>query len=255
MSDLIYPIFLIPVLIQGLYIKDSWLIGGPLGKALCKLVFFLIYVSALVSIQSLVLIAVDRFGAVEFPLRSPVISSKLCPFLFLAIWIMAMAVASPYLLAMKLFEYAGGFACGMYWNDAFGEILSFENYSVSLWVVFIFIPLVLIAILYIIVFLKLKSQRIPGEQSANTEVDQRHQREWKVLKIAIAIVLGFAICWLPYFIIYLPVLFPSTFMMSCDFHYFYSVASLTVSANWAINPCICFIFSGNYREGLNSLFR
>ena len=112
-----------------LYI-ESWLIGGPLGQASCKLVIFLTYVSALVSAQ----IAVDRFGAVVFPLRSPIISSKLCPFFILAMWIIAMAVASPYLFARKLFEYAGGFACGMHWNDAFGEILPFGRthfYSVG----------------------------------------------------------------------------------------------------------------------------
>ena len=101
-SDLLFSIFVIPRDIQWLYI-NSWLIGGPLGQALCKLVFFLSSVSIFVSIQSLVLIAVDRFGAVVFPLRSPLISSKLCPFFILATWIIAMAFYSPYLLAVKLF--------------------------------------------------------------------------------------------------------------------------------------------------------
>ena len=51
MSDLLFPIFLFPREIQkGLY-ADSWLIGGPLGQALCKLVFFLPDVSSAVSIQ------------------------------------------------------------------------------------------------------------------------------------------------------------------------------------------------------------
>ena len=40
MSDLLVPVFVIPRFIQRLYI-DSWLIGGPLGQALCKLVIFL----------------------------------------------------------------------------------------------------------------------------------------------------------------------------------------------------------------------
>ena len=75
MSDLRLPIFLIPRKIQMLYI-DSWLIGGPLGQTLCKLGAILPDVSSAVSIQSLVLIAVDRFGAVVLPLRSPLISSK-----------------------------------------------------------------------------------------------------------------------------------------------------------------------------------
>ena len=54
------------------------------------------------SIQSLVLIAVDRFGAVVFPLRSPLISSKLCPFFILATpslgsarWLSSPHISSP----------------------------------------------------------------------------------------------------------------------------------------------------------------
>ena len=100
MSDLLYPIILFPIDIQRLYI-DSWLIAGPLGLALCKLVIFLTDLSADVSVQSLVLIAVDRFGAVVFPLRSPLISSKLCPFFILATWIVAMAVNSLELFALN----------------------------------------------------------------------------------------------------------------------------------------------------------
>jgi len=38
--------------------------------------------------------------------------------------------------------------------------------------------------------------KIPGEQSANAG-QQRQQRERNILKMAIAIVLGFAVCWLP----------------------------------------------------------
>ena len=255
MSDLLYPIFLIPISIQGLYINDSWLVGGPLGRALCKLAFFFIYAAALVSVHSLVLIAVDRFGAVVFPLRSPPISSKLCPFFILATWIVALAVGSPYLFAMKLLEYPGRLEYGMRWNEVFGDTFSFKSYFVAFSVVFTFIPLVLIAILYIIIFLKLKAQKIPGEQSANSEAEQRRQRERNVLKMAIAIVLGFAVCWLPLIFTYLLVFFASDITMACALQYLNSFAVLMVSANCAINPCICFIFSSNYREGLKTLCR
>ena len=66
-SDLLFPIFLFPREIQKSLYADSWLTGGPLGQALCKLVFFLPDVSNAVSILSLVLIAVGRYGAVVFP--------------------------------------------------------------------------------------------------------------------------------------------------------------------------------------------
>ena len=254
LSDLLLPIFIIPWKIQKLYV-DSWLIGGPLGQALCKLVTFFSDIYALVSIQNLVLIAVDRFGAVVFPLRSPLISSKLCPFFMLATWIVAMAVLSPYLFAMRLFDYPGWLGCRMHWKEVFGESSSFKSYLVAILVVFIFIPFVLITILYIIIFLKLKSQKIPGEQSPNSE-DQRRHRERNVLKMTIAIMSGFAICWLPVITRYFLVFFASdTVIVSCGFQYFSSVAFLMVNTYCAINPCICFIFSRNYREGLKALLR
>ena len=136
MSNLLYPIFLIPMSIQGLY-THSWMIGGPLGQASCKLVYFLTHASGLVCILSMVLIAVDRFGAVIFPLRSPPINSKMCPFFILSTWIIAMALGSPFLFAMKLVEYPGGLECRMLWNEFFGETFSFKNYFVAFSVAFI----------------------------------------------------------------------------------------------------------------------
>ena len=60
MSDLFYPIFLLPVRLAELHV-GSCLIGGALGQALGKLHVFLVDVSSLVSIQSLIVITVDGF--------------------------------------------------------------------------------------------------------------------------------------------------------------------------------------------------
>ena len=88
MSDLLYPIFLFPSRLTRLHL-DECLIGGFLGQALCKLPSFLADASTLVSVQSLILITVDRFQATVVPLRSPLISRKFCPFFILATWIVA----------------------------------------------------------------------------------------------------------------------------------------------------------------------
>ena len=200
MSVLLIPIFVVSPLILILYI-DSWLIGGPLGQTFCKLSVFLPDVSTAVSIQSLVLIAVDRFGAVVFPLRSPLISSRLCPFFILATWIVAIAVNSTELFVFRLVEYAEKLVCERHWNEAFGESSSLENYIMSCLVVFNLILLVLIAILYIIICLKLKSQKIPGEQLTNA--GQRQKIERNVLKMTADIVLGFPLCWLPRAILFI----------------------------------------------------
>jgi len=162
-----------------------------------------------------------------------------------------MACLSPYLFGLKLVEYQGKLVCRWHWEEAFGESSSFKSYFLTLCVALIFIPFVVIGILYVIIFLKLKSQISPGEQSVNAG-QQRQQRERNVLKMAIAIVLGFAVCWLPYAIgSFLFFLAPD--IWSCGFHYFLIVTQLIAQANCAINPCICFIFCRNYREGFQTI--
>ena len=134
-SDLLYPLFFLPLKISELYV-DSLFISGPLGQALCKLRCFLTYVSTVVSIESLVLITVDPFGAVVFPLRSPLISLKLCPFFILATWIVAIAVNSPHLFYAKLVEYPGKLACVSGWNKAFGESSFLAIYALVVFILF-----------------------------------------------------------------------------------------------------------------------
>ena len=113
----------------------------------------------------------------------------------------------------------------------------------------------MIAILYTIIYLKLRSQLIPGEQSVNAE-RQRAKRERNVLKMALALVLWFAVCWLPFSIIDLLYIFEWDFTtFSCSITHFHSITNFMPYTNCAINPCICFIFSGNYRHGLKSLLR
>ena len=118
-SDLLLPIFWIPWKLSQLHTNYSFLIGGQLGQEFCKLVPFFANVSIAVSIQNLILIAVDRFGAVVFPLRSPLIRSKLCPFFILSTWIVAVAFSSPYLFTYKLFEYSEGAWCVLEWKKVF----------------------------------------------------------------------------------------------------------------------------------------
>lgn len=251
MSDLLFPICLFPRIVTGLYV-DSWLIGGRLGEALCKLLTFLTDVSGAVSIQSLVLIAVDRFQAVVFPLRSPLITSKRCPSIVLVTWIVGMATSTAYLFAYKLVKNQGRLVCDLRWKEAFGGSSSFANYFLAMTFVFFYIPLVVIAILYRFIYLKLKTQVIPGEQTA-IAIQQRLARERNVLKIAIAIVLGFALCWLPYSFASM-VLYVFGGTSQCSFIYFTFVAAVIAHSNCAINPCICFIFSQNYRQGLKNFF-
>ena len=250
-SDLLFPIILFPVRLVDLQV-GSWLIGGNLGQALCKLHFFGTYISSLVSVQSLVLITVDRFGAVVVPLRSPLITSKQCPFFIVATWIIAMAVHSPYLAVSKLVEYPGGMRCTSQWRETLGANAN-RNFVLVVAIVFFYTPFVLLAILYSVILIKLKRQAHPGEPSANAE-EQRTRRIRSVLKMAIAIVVAFFICWIPTFSNgMISVLSAPVSSISCSFYLYEFIAMFMALANCAINPIICLIFSSNYRQALKRL--
>ena len=253
-SDLLFPIFLIPWNLSRLH-TTSLLIGGSLGQAFCKLVPFFGDVSFVVSIQNLILIAVDRFGAVVFPLRSPLIRSKLCPFFILATWIVAVAFNSPYLFTTEIVESLEGTRCVSKWKKAFGESSSHASFVLAYHSLFIYIPVLLLVILYSIIFIKLKTQAHPGEQSTNNQ-RQRKRRNRNVLQMSIAIVTVFVLCWLPGSSNSLILRYHySSTHFSCSFWISYKVSIYMANVYCAINPIICFIFSSNYRKALKRLIK
>jgi len=159
-------------------------------------------------------------------------------------------------LVYKFVEYPEKLACEVRWNEVFDDSSYhfFQNYIIVLSIIEVFIPFALMTILYSIILFKLKTQKFPGEQSINTE-NLRAKKQRNVLKMAITIVSVFVICWLPVSVL----TFLSTFgwdhtsSPSCGTVRYWFVVQIIASASCAMNPCICFIFSGNYRQGLRSL--
>ena len=253
-SDLLYPIFSIPFNLSLLH-TNSFPIGGPLGQALCKLVPFFSNVSFVVSIQNLILIAVDRFGAVVFPLRSPLIRSKLCPFFINATWIFAIVFNSQYLLTLELVEHPEVAWCVRRWKRVFGESSSFASFLLAYNILFTYIPVLLLVILYSIIFIKLNTQVHPGEQSTNNQ-QQWKRRNRNVLQMPIPIVTVFVLCWLPYNTNHLIIEYQdSSAHFSCSFQIYFNVTYFLIHAYCAINPIICFMFSSNYRQGVKRLMK
>ncbi|CAH3185396.1 unnamed protein product [Porites lobata] len=252
-SDLLFPVFSIPFKLSLLH-ANSFLIGGQLGQALCKLVAFFGNVSVVVSTQNLILIGVDRFGAVVFPLRSPLIRSKLCLFFINATWIFAIVFNSQYLLTLELVEHPEVAWCVRRWKRVFGESSSFASFLLAYNILFTYIPVLLLVILYSI-FIKLNTQVHPSEQSTNNQ-QQWKRRNRNVLQMSIAIVTVFVLCCLPYNTNHLTIEYQdSSAHFSCSFQIYFNVTYFLIHAYCAINPIICFMFSSNYRQGEKRLMK
>ena len=249
-SDLLFTIFLFPLNLVEMQ-ADFWLIGDSLHQTLCKISLFLLIVSATVSIQSLIVITVYRFGAVVVPIRSPLISKSYGPFFIIATWIVAIAANSAYLFSLKpvVNEYPGGMVmCTIQKSLA-------KYYLLSIFIAFFYIPFVLLIILYAIILIKLKQHANPGEPSANAE-KQRSRKNRNVLKMAIVIVFAFFLCWIPFITNRTILHFApnSSIRYSCNFLLYDNFTYFMAAANCAINPIICLIFCSNYRQGLKRLF-
>ena len=252
-SDLLFPLIVFPRYLAEMY-EDSWLISGTLGDVFCKVIPVLADIPTAVSVQSLVLITVDRFAAVAFPLHPPLFSSKRCFFFIFGTWIIGVTVHLPYLLAYGLVESPGQLKCEWRWNEAFGESFSEAHYYLTLHVVFLYIPVALMTIFYSIIIFKLKSKKMPGEQSVNTQ-RRRVRKNRNVVRLAVAIVLGFVLSWLPWSVIWMVDYFAWDSRMPCRIRYYWHVAWFIGRANCALNPYICFVFNVNYRRGFERILR
>ena len=248
MSDLLLPITAVLQLLHGLQFR---IFDISTGRILCVLKHFLPGTSVIVSIQTVVLIAFERFEAVVFPLRSPIISAKLCRIFILGTWIVAIAVILPPSLTFQVDSEQMKCESNRRWNELFGESSSHSDYLLAKVVVFFYLPLVIITVLYSVIFWKLKFTKKPGEQSFQAE-DERNKRNKKVLNLSIAIVIGFTLCWIPYGI---GAVFKFVGTLPCNFRPFWAFAHVMVASNSAVNPCICFIFSSNFRRGLKKIFK
>ena len=167
----------------------------------------------------------------------------------------AIVFISPDLLAFELVEYPEGASCVRRWKKVFGESLSFASILLAHNILFTYIPVLLLVILYSIIFIKLKTQVHPGEQSTNNQ-QQRKRRNRNVLQMSIAIVTVFVLCRLPYNTNYSIIEYQdSSAHFTCSLQIYFAVTYFTVHAYCAINPIICFMFSSNYRQGVKRLMK
>jgi len=164
-----------------------------------------------------------------------------------------MAIYSPYLFAFKLVEYPGKLACKRRWSETFGKSSFEAGYFLGRYAVLFYIPFLLMTILYAVIVFKVKKQKFPVEQSATVE-ENRTKRDKKVLKLAIAIVLGFTICWVPASIMILLKFFAWDGRLPCGAILSWDIILFMADALF-INPCICVAFSSNYRQEFKRLLK
>lgn len=225
---------------------DEWF-AGHVGVVLCKLLPFCQEVCAFCAILSLLAIALDRFFAICFPLKR-IMTQRISKVILLFSWLIPVFASAPMIVANNVIQDEGMSYCVEEWPAPFDPDKSSNDYTIILFVLFYLFPLVVISILYICVIYKIWRRRAPGNHSSRTnQVYSRSRR--KALKMFIAIVVCFALCWLPYHVTFFLMYYNEEFYNCGTPRDVYFISKYFPHAISALNPCIYIIFNRDYRNG------
>ena len=171
----------------------TFLGGWVFGKTLCHLVPYAQGVSVYISTVTLTSIAIDRFLVIIYPFRERM-KIRVCQWIIVGIWLVALLVTLPYGVYMQLEENAGITYCEENWpNDNLRMLFSLVT-SILQFVV----PFFVIAFCYICVSIRLnnRAKSKPGSKTSKREEADR-ERKRRTNRMLIAMVTIFGISWLP----------------------------------------------------------
>ena len=229
---------------------DEWL-PGVVGVALCKLLPFCQQVCTFCSILSLLTIAIDMFFAICLPLRG-ILTRKRSKIIIAASWLIPCIVSTPMFVANNVIKTEGLILCLEEWPSALNSMNASRDYTIILFVLFYLLPLIIISLSYGCVIYTLWKRKRPGNFSSQSDtIFSRRKR--KALKMFIAIVICFAICWLPDHVLFFIMAYDDEFY-NCGFtKNAYFISLFFTHAISAFNPCIYIVFNKEYRYGFKRM--
>ncbi|ESO82243.1 hypothetical protein LOTGIDRAFT_55047, partial [Lottia gigantea] len=176
-------------------IARNLLTEWPFGDILCHLVNFSLIVSVYVSTYTLTVIALDRHRVIVEPFNSKM-SKTSSLFILLTIWLFAISLALPYGIYNTVEEVTYFVATVKRCHSRFPSDV-FEQYlSVVTLFLQYFIPLTIIGIAYGRIVHKLWLRTHVGAVTEYQQMSQARSKR-KSIKLLIAVVIVFALCWLP----------------------------------------------------------
>lgn len=254
-SDLIFPLFALPRIIGEIFNGPfTWIINGTFGSLTCKMATFLQDISTAVSIESLVVIALERFVSVVYAERKSFLSAAKTRRTVISItWIMAILFHIPYLIVFKVETLSGKHYCMAQWgSDIKWSRIIPVIYFVSIFTVLYAIPFLVIVVLYSAIVHKLRHLKMPG-RNGSTRRRRRQERNRTVTLMALMFVVVFFLCWTPFFVFAFMFCFKWHFDLPCSQLNFRFIVILVAHLNSAINPFIYLFCSKTFRKGVRTV--
>lgn len=267
-SDIGTMLCLPPLLISDY--TGTWTIG----EAMCKLVNPSLTMFSLITTNTLVAIAIDRFTSLVFPfVRRP--QKKETILVVSLTWLLAFACVLPSFGARTIVPFPDGEDVYLYCQEVFpGETLQDKIqhkkiYDVALYLINCTIPIVIISVVYVIIIFKLKGISVSKAfkkkrdlggysqpvalTSDEMYLKQKNERERKFMHMLLSVVVVFVLFYVPVQTLFLlNSLLPSTngwYYLYIIYHYLY----LMMWVPNALNPVLYGAMNEQYAKAFKKI--
>ncbi|XP_032669448.1 allatostatin-A receptor-like isoform X1 [Odontomachus brunneus] len=243
-ADLLFVIFCIPFTATD-FVLPYW----PFGNVWCKIVQYLIIVTAYASVYTLVLMSLDRYLAVVHPIASMSWRTENHAILAICVtWAVILAISTPALVIhgeiRYVFQEVDGSSSENLTACRILEQYDWSFFQVSFFLTSYVLPLKLICIFYVCMLIKLwRGSRISAES-------RRGRR--RVTRLVLVVVGVFAVCWCPIQVILVTKsvdMFPlttATIMLQIASH-------ILAYTNSCVNPFLYAFLSDNFRKAFRKI--
>ncbi|KAG9351426.1 hypothetical protein JZ751_022676 [Albula glossodonta] len=228
------------------FVHSTWVFG----KGMCHISRFVQYCSLHVSTLTLTMIALDRRQVILYPLK-PRMSMTKGSIYISVIWLMASCFSLPHASYQNLFTFVYRYVLFHYSLHAKKmepSDLYWKYIDLATFIVLYVLPLVIITVAYTTVARRLWRTNAIGDVTLKQYWAQRKRRK-KTLKMLMAVVVVFAVCWFPlncYVVLLSSHAIRSSNVLYFSFHWF-------AMSSTCYNPFIYCWLNSHFRAELKCL--
>ncbi|XP_077986136.1 galanin receptor type 2-like [Glandiceps talaboti] len=243
-ADLVFLIHSVPMSASE-YLSPEWLFGD----FLCRMRNYLSYVCYYVSVCTLTVMSVDRYYAVVHPMRSRIYRTLQHTVLTIVIiWILCLA-GSGYNIhisdEVKVLNYGKCRKFCLEWWTNKGR----RRFITCIILIFYCLPLLTVAISYALMARRLLVTVSPQMGSDDAQIRTVRTRR-KIARLVLAVVLTFALCWLPFHLFQLISVWVTSYdaIYNESFSIYGQIARVFAFSNSCMNPLLYSFLSDNFRK-------
>lgn len=245
-ADLLVTAVVMPQSMELIILDHLW-IDGAFDEFITKFIMFVFFVAITASVFSLTAVAFDFFFGIAFPMQKfPRFRNK--KILIPTIWITSMCLMTPWLVIIKVKN-----SRIVYKFSQFGGIqVALRGEYLYIIVAIYLFPLVTMCILYGHVCRTLYKHKLPGIAINNRATTRANATKRQVIHMSIAVVVAFALCWLPAHAYHMILAINFRVRQSLPYH-FMLLCYWCGHANSAVNPWLLMYFKKKFRTAFRKM--